>query len=60
MNVPGGPVRRGALVVVDQMNPDDAVGDVIPERRGILDAGIDEVDEVAPAPMSPVVVVPSP
>ena len=44
VDVPGGAVRRGALVVVDQMNPDDAVGDVIPERRRVLDAGVDEVD----------------
>ena len=44
VDVPGGAVRRGALVVVEQMDPDDAVGDVVPERRGVLEAGVDEVD----------------
>ena len=47
VDVAGGPVRRGALVVVDQMNPHDAVGDVIPERRRVLDAGVDEVQRGA-------------
>ena len=44
MDVTGGAIRRRPLVVVEQVDPDDAVGDFIPERRRVLDAGVDEVE----------------
>ena len=44
VDVPRGAVRRGALVVVEQVDPDDAVGDVVPERRGVLEARVDELE----------------
>ena len=52
MNVAGRAVRRGALVVVEEMEPDHVVDDLVPERRAVLDAGVDEVERGRQDPAS--------
>src|SRR5438874_5937953 len=47
MNMPGGTIRRGTLVVVEQMDQDGAVRrEFVPDRRGVLEARIDELQRM--------------
>ena len=41
VHVPGGAIGRCALVVVQQVQADDAVGEVVPERRRVFETGVD-------------------
>src|SRR5436190_21572159 len=47
MNMPGGTIRGGTLVVVEQMDQDGAVRrEFVPDRRGVLEARIDELQRI--------------
>src|SRR5690242_19762437 len=44
MNVPGGAIRRRALVIVDEIESDHVVDNLVPQRRPVLDAGVDVLE----------------
>ena len=44
MHVTGSAVRRRAFVVVNQIDSDDVADDLVPQRRAVLDAGVDELE----------------
>ena len=42
MNMTGGAIRRRPLVVIDEIEANDIVDNLVPQRRAVLDAGVDE------------------
>ena len=47
MDVARGAIRRRPFVVVEKIDPDDVAVNVVPERRGVFETGVDEFQPLA-------------